>query len=85
MTTIILELPNDQDVGLLLRVAELLGAKAHVTTSATDAVSEEEQRRAFERIAGSWSVEDADEIERAIEESKVEQRLLSQSRPEIEL
>ena len=85
MTTITLELPNDQDTGLFLRLAQLLGAKAHVTTSASETASEAHQQHYFEQIAGSWSEEDANGIERAIEESKAEQRLLSQARPDIEL
>ena len=61
-TTLVLEPTNDADLHLLLSLAQRLGVKATATPSFT-AVSEEERRRRFLELAGSWqSDESGDEI-----------------------
>lgn len=47
-------------------------------------MTQEEWARRVQALAGSWSPEDADEIERAIEEAREEQRRMDHSHRDIE-
>ena len=69
-TTLVLETTNDSDLHLLLSLAQRLGVKATTMASAT-AISEEERRRRFLALAGSWqSDESGDEINKMLMESR---------------
>ena len=69
-TILVLEPTNDSDLHQLLILAQRLGVKATATPSFT-AVSEEERRRRFLELAGSWqSDESGDEINKMLMESR---------------
>ena len=69
-TTLVLEPTNDSDLHLLLSLAQRLGVKATTTPSVT-AISEEERRRRFLALAGSWqSDESGDEINKMLIDSR---------------
>ena len=69
-TILVLEPTNDSDLHQLLSLAQQLGVKATATPSVT-AVSEEERRRRFLELAGSWqSDESGDEINKMLMESR---------------
>jgi hypothetical protein len=69
-TTLVLESTNDSDLHLLLSLAQRLGVKATATPSVA-VISEEERRRRFLALAGSWqSDESGDEINKMLTESR---------------
>ena len=84
MPTLTLEPTNDQDLHLLLSLAERLGIKTTLSP-APPSPAKEERMAALRELAGSWSREDATEIEGAIEEARAEQRLMDHSHREVEL
>lgn len=69
-TTLVLEPTNESDLHLLLSLAQRLGVKATATPSVAN-ISEEERRRRFLALAGSWqSDESGDEINKMLMESR---------------
>lgn len=68
--TLVLEPTNDSDLHLLLSLAQRLGVKATATPPVAT-MSEEERRRRFLALAGSWqSDESGDEINKMLMESR---------------